>query len=415
VDEAADRPWNRRDAERALARERERYSTMSVNLLDLADDPTCRLLAGAPLRGATREAWAAADAALNSAWAHLGAYQEALDEADTIFRARPRPGSEELRRLQRLLSQASVSQPATGIPPAEREAAGPATAIRTTSLAQLSTAMEAEYKRVAKVVAAVGEVWQAVDARAGQLAADLEHGVDEGWPETTAAAAELLGERLGRIRALAQSDPLSLCPGWPAAGPVDTTQLEDLRRDLEQLRSEAEDLRRLRETGADRLIRLRTRVELVEAAESAAAARRRHALSRVVADLPAPPDAAPGLRRRLAAAEALHRQHAWTALRAALADLETRVPAAETRAHEAGERAAALLEERDRLRGRLTGYQARARRLGIIEEPAVSLLFRQVQARLWTAPCDLKAAAGAIEGFRRSIEDHTDDDTGGSA
>ena len=414
MDEAAGRPWNRRDAERALARERERYSTMSVNLLDLADDPTCRLLAGAPLRGITREAWAAAESALNSAWAHMGAYQEALEEADAIFRGRPRPGSDDLGRLRRLLSQASVSQ-AAEIPPAQREAAGPATATRTTSLAQLSSAMEAEYKQVANVVAAVGEVWQVVDARAGQLAADLEQGVDEVWHGSAAAAAELLGERLGRIRAVAQSDPLSLCPGWPAPGPVDTAQLEDLRRDLEQLRSEAEDLRRLREHGADRLTRLRAQLEEVEAAESDAAARRKHALSRVLADLPAPPDAAPALRRRLGAAEALHRQRSWTAFGTALSDLETSVAAAETSAHEAAERAAALLAERDRLRGRLAGYQARARRLGVIEEPAISTLFRRVQVQLWTAPCDLRAAADAIERFRRSIADHTDDDTGGSS
>jgi hypothetical protein len=413
VDETADRPWNRREAERALTRERERYSTMSVNLLDLADDPTCRLLAGAPLRGVTRKAWAAAETALNSAWAHMGAYQEALDEAATIFRARPRPGSEELRRLQRLLSQDSVSQAVTEIPPAEREAAGPATATGTTSLARLSTAMEAEYKQVANVVGAVGEVWQALDTRAGQLAADLEHGVDEGWHES-AAAARLLGERLGRIRSVAQSDPLSLRPGWPAPGPVDTTQLEDLHRDLERLRSEIEDVRRLREHGADRLTRLRARLELVETAESDAAASRKHALSRVVAQLPAPPGAGPELRRRLAAAEALHRQRSWTALGTALSELETRVAAAETAAREVGERAAALLEERDRLRGRLAGYQASARRLGVIEKPGIRILFQQVRVQLWTAPCDLRAAAAAIDHFRRSIEDHTDDDTGGS-
>ena len=415
MDETADRPWNRRDAGRALTREQDRYSAMSVNLLDLADEPTCRLLAGAPLRGTTREAWAAAETALNSAWAHLGAYQEALGDAETILRGRPRPGSEELRRLQRLLSQASVSQAAGLIPPAEREAAGPATAPRTTSLARLRTAMEAEYKQVAKVVAAVGEVWQAVDERAGQLTADLEHAVDEGWHAGAAATARLLGERLGRIRAVAQSDPLSFRPDWPAPGPVDTTQLEALRRDLDQLRSEVEDVRRLREHGADRLMRLRAQLQLVEAAEAKAAAGRKHALSRVLADLPASPDAASALRRRLAAAEALHRRRYWTALGTALTDLETRVAAAEKDAQEAGERAAALLAERDRLRGRLLGYQARARRLGLIEKPAISMLFQQVQEQLWTAPCDLRAAAGAIERFRRSIEDHTDDEPGGSS
>ena len=44
MDGAAEHPWTRRDAELALTRERERYAVISVNLFDLADDPTCRLL-----------------------------------------------------------------------------------------------------------------------------------------------------------------------------------------------------------------------------------------------------------------------------------------------------------------------------------------------------------------------------------
>lgn len=414
MNDAADRPWSRRDAERTLAREQDKYAAMSVNLLDLANDPTCRLLAGAPLRGSTREAWTAADAALNSAWAHLSVYQEALEEADAIVRARTRPGAEGLRKLQRLLSQQSVAQAVAQIPPAERQAAGPATATRTASLAQLSAAMEAEYKQVASVVAAVGEVWQAVDARAGQLAADLKGVVDEAEHEH-AAAARLLGEQLRRIRAAAQSDPLALRPGWPAAGAVDTSQLDDLCRDLERLRSEAEELRRVREHSGDRLTRLRAQLDQVGAAETKAAVSQKHALSRVVADLPAPPSDASALRRRFAAAEALYQQRLWAALGAALSDLETRVATAATGAREASERAAALLDERDRLRGRLSGYRARAQRLGVVEKPALSTLFQQVQAQLWTAPCNLRAAAEAIERFRRSIEDQTDDGTGGSS
>ena len=412
MDGAAEHPWTRRDAELALTRERERYAVISVNLFDLADDPTCRLLAGASLGGATQEAWATAEAALNSAWAHLGAYQEALADAEAIFRERPRPGSAQLSRLQRLLSQSAIPQVAVEIPPAERAAAGPATATRTTSLAQLSAAMEADYKQVASIVGAVGKVWQAVDAHAGPIAADLALTVEEDWHERADAAGPLR-ERLRAIRASARSDPLALHPGWPAPGPVDTAQFEELRRDLDRLRSEIEELRQLREHSGERLKQLRAQLDLLEAAESGAAARRRHALSRVVADLPAPPRAATVLRRRFAAAEELHRQRSWTALGTELGDLETRVAAAGTVAREAGERASALLAERDRLRGRLSGYQARARRLGVIEEPAISLLFQKIEAQLWTAPCDLRAAAGAVELFRQNIEDHTDDDTGG--
>ena len=412
MDGAAEHPWTRRDAELALTRERERYAVISVNLFDLADDPTCRLLAGASLGGATQEAWATAEAALNSAWAHLGAYQEALTEAEAIFRERPRPGSAQLSRLQRLLSQSAIPQVAVEIPPAERAAAGPATATRTTSLAQLSAAMEADYKQVASIVGAVAKVWQAVDAHAGPIAADLALTVEEDWHERADAAGPLR-ERLRAIRASARSDPLALHPGWPAPGPVDTAQFEELRRDLDRLRSEIEELRQLREHSGERLKQLRAQLDLLEAAESGAAARRRHALSRVVADLPAPPRAATVLRRRFAAAEELHRQRSWTALGTELGDLETRVAAAGTVAREAGERASALLAERDRLRGRLSGYQARARRLGVIEEPAISLLFQKIEAQLWTAPCDLRAAAGAVELFRQNIEDHTDDDTGG--
>ena len=65
--------------------------------------------------------------------------------------------------------------------------------------------------------------------------------------------------------------------------------------------------------------------------------------------------------------------------------------------------AAALLDERDELRGLLDAYQAKAARLGAAEDTGLAMLYQQARDLLWAAPCDLRVAAAAVTHYQQAI------------
>ena len=65
--------------------------------------------------------------------------------------------------------------------------------------------------------------------------------------------------------------------------------------------------------------------------------------------------------------------------------------------------AAALLDRRAELRGLLDAYQAKAARLGAAEDTELGKLYAQAHDLLWTAPCDLAAAAAAVTSYQEAI------------
>ena len=56
----------------------------------------------------------------------------------------------------------------------------------------------------------------------------------------------------------------------------------------------------------------------------------------------------------------------------------------------------------DELRGLLGAYKAKAARLGAAEDPGLAERYDQARDLLWTAPCDLAAAAAAVAGLPAS-------------
>src|SRR5690606_36346842 len=58
---------------------------------------------------------------------------------------------------------------------------------------------------------------------------------------------------------------------------------------------------------------------------------------------------------------------------------------------------AGLLDRRAELRGRLEAYRAKAARLGKDEDERLAALYGAARDVLWTAPCDLRAATGAVK------------------
>lgn len=78
----------------------------------------------------------------------------------------------------------------------------------------------------------------------------------------------------------------------------------------------------------------------------------------------------------------------------------TRVEQALTVAHD---RYAAPLQQRDDLRGLLDGYRAMAASRGLGEEPNASNAYDAARTALYTAPCDLAAAARLVEAYQRVV------------
>jgi len=62
-----------------------------------------------------------------------------------------------------------------------------------------------------------------------------------------------------------------------------------------------------------------------------------------------------------------------------------------------------VLGRREELRGLLGAYQAKAARLGAAEDPGLTERFDRARGLLWTAPCDLAAAADAVTGYQQAV------------
>ena len=65
------------------------------------------------------------------------------------------------------------------------------------------------------------------------------------------------------------------------------------------------------------------------------------------------------------------------------------------------------------LRGLLGAYQAKAARLGAAEDPGLTERYDRARGLLWTAPCDLPAAADAVTSYQQAVlalEDSANDD-----
>src|SRR6266851_2083134 len=77
--------------------------------------------------------------------------------------------------------------------------------------------------------------------------------------------------------------------------------------------------------------------------------------------------------------------------------------AATQRCQDAERAAAALLARRDELRGLLDAYQAKAARLGAAEDQDLTARYDLARDLLWTAPCDLSSAAGAVTRYQEAI------------
>src|SRR5450755_2675523 len=393
-------PITREQAAAAVAAATAERDGIQANLLDLDGSFGNRMLAGAALAGESKRRWEAAADDLAALWEIFTAYAAVVDKAAELLASARRPSGRELAQITTMLNGPSVKL-ARPVPLARRDLTE--TGGSDLTLATAVREMKRAFAGVADVVAAAESVWNETAEGLGEigtkLAAAKEQVGDLGDDEVTSALA-VAGDELARLREVLNSDPLALWQG----GRVDTARLERLREQAAAAAAQAAGLAVLRADTQRRISAAAAAVAAAEAAwEDAEAARDRASVKIAAADLPPPPAEAAGWGMRLAALDKLKAAGRWARLAAELDAIEAEAAAAVQRYRDAERSAAALLGRRDELRGLLGAYQAKAARLGAAEDTELTARYQRARDLLWTAPCDLAAAAAAVTHYQQAI------------
>ena len=93
----------------------------------------------------------------------------------------------------------------------------------------------------------------------------------------------------------------------------------------------------------------------------------------------------------------------WSRLSAELDEIEQELAGTSASYRDTERTVVDLMSRREELRGLLGAYQAKAARLGAAEDPGLIERYDRARGLLWTAPCDLAAAADAVTGYQQAV------------
>jgi len=390
----------REQAAAAVAAATAERDGIQANLLDLDGSFGKRMLAGAALTGESKQRWEAAAAGLAALWETFTAYAAVVDRAAELLAGARRSSDRELAQITTLLTGTSV-EVTRSVPLVRRD-------LTETGRSRLTVAaavreMRRTFASVADVVAAAESVWNETADGLSEIGAELDAAkkqLGDGGDDEVASALAAAGDELGRLRDLLNADPLALWQG----GSVDTARLGRLRKQAAEAAARAAEIGRVRADAQRRISAAAAAVSAAAAAFADAVAARDRAAARIsAAELPPPPAETAGLDVRLGALDKLKAAGRWARLAAELDTIEAEAATADQRYREAQRAAAALLGRRDELRGLLDAYQIKAARLGAAEDSELSKLYDEAHELLWTAPCDLAAAAAAVTRYQQAI------------
>jgi hypothetical protein len=373
--------------------------TIQQNLLDLDGGFGQRLLSGATLTGETKRRWDIATADLTRLWEIFTAYSAAVGRAAEMLPGARRAAGRVLSDITAIFNAPSVRLPGGSSAVAQGNITG--TAEQVVSIDAAVREMSRLFAGVADAVNAAETVWNALADQLQQVTADLGAARERagGIEDDVLAGALAVAEAdLAQLRAVVNGDPLAL---WHH-GQVDTARLDRLRERAAAAVARAADLAALR-AGADQRIAIVTAAVTAarEAWQDAMAAGEQTAAK--VADAQAAPPDVHGLAQRLAGLGDLRAAGRWSRLAGELDELEAQAAAAAGDCRDVERQAAALLDRREELRGLLGAYQAKAARVGGAEDSMLEYHYDRARNLLWTAPCDLAAAADAVTGYQQAV------------
>jgi hypothetical protein len=372
---------------------------IQANLLELDGSFGKRLLAGAALTGQTKRRWDAAAATLATLWQVYSAYSAAVDRAAEAVAGRL--GPRELAAVTALLTGPSVQLASGPAPLAGRDLAdsGREELTLVTAVARMRRA----FASVTEVVAAAEQVWTEMAARLDTIGAELDRVTrltttlnDEAVTGNLAASQT----GLARQRDTLNADPLSL---WQGSA-VDVSPADRLAEWVTSIAARVDELVRLRDEARDRIAEVTAAADRARAARDDAVAAWQQAAVKIAPEaMPPPPGDLADLSGRLAGLDALLAAGRWIRLSSELDLLERELAVAATKFIDTERAVVALMNRRDELRGLLDAYQAKAARLGAVEDTGLAERYDRARDLLWTAPCDLAAAADAVTGYQQAV------------
>jgi hypothetical protein len=374
---------------------------IQANLLDLDASFGKRLLAGGDLTGVSRQRWDGATADLVMIWEIFHAYSTVIDHTSSIAAGLRRSAGPELAELTTLLTGPCVPVTRAPRPLGRRQLTE--TGRSELTLAAAVREMTSAFTPIAAVTAAAESVWDVVSDRLDQVTSVLAPARRQAAELADAGlAAELaaVDTELGRLRGLLNSDPLSL---W-RQDRVDRTALDRLLQQAQAAATQLAELARLRDDADRRIAAAGRAIAVARAREQDARAAFEEARRKIIAtELPSLPPSMPDLAERLARLDAVKTAGRWLRLAADL-DLIEQEAASAARGWQSAERAVqAILDRRSELRGLLDAYRAKAARLGGAERAELAADYARARDLLWTAPCDLAAAADAVRCYQNAV------------
>jgi chromosome segregation ATPase len=387
------------EAKAAMAAAVSDQDSIRENLLDLDRSFGKRLLAGANLAGDSKRRWDTAAGELNALWQLFAGYSAVVDRAAELTGRGRKPGPR-LAEVTELLTGKSVQLADMWPPGARRELTGSGTRLLT--VAESVEEMKRCYTDVAEVVNAAETVWNEAADRLQQAQAELGEATRQadGFEDAELKAAiQGVEQDLGDLRALLNSDPLSL---W-RDGKVEVSRFDLLRQQTAEVVARTRDLSRVRDDADGRISAAAAAVKAAgDAREDAVAAWQQSAAKIALNTPPGLPDIS-GLADRLATLAKLKAAGRWARLSAELHVIEQQAAAVAEQCRESEREAAALLARRDELRGLLDAYRARSAKLGAAENRDLEERHERARKLLWSAPCDLSQAADAVTSFQQAV------------
>ena len=373
-----------------LRRLHETAERISASLVELEVDPTRTLLESSTLSGESAARWAAASAALSELWRRRELLEDLLGRADELQRAKR---SDE---LDALLRTDSVQMAGSEVPLAERSLFGTATTSRRCSPEQLLQSMSTAFDDVKTIVADIDAAWSRLTPSLASARALLRESRElaEELGEPDRRDLEEAAQTVASLSLLIATDPLSA-----AAAKVDrlADELRAIHRDLA-------DGAALKHGFADRIRSARELAERLRSAIGDAHSARGELMVKIALSAPPPePKHYDALIAELTDITETGRLGAWRPARDALDDWTARTQDALERTHHTVASLRAPIHARNQFRALLDAYQAKAKGLGLVEDPELAAGFVRAQAALYTAPTDLAIAARLVRGYQQAV------------
>lgn len=382
------------EIDRTIHRLRDAAEQISANLLELEQDPNRELLQATDLQGQSAARWAQASASLTQLWQSYSFLTGLLDRVAGLRGTRTRPPEGQLAELGALLQGPSIELSNQQVPLQERDLLG-SPQVRCTP-DELLARMSVEFDQSKTVIAAIGEAWDALIPRVRAARASLDGCVElaRALGDAEPSELDLARRRLAELAAALAKDPLSV-----SAKDVEAleTSLQAIRRDLEGVGEVRRDISQLLVDAHEVLEELRRAVREGEAAHEEV----RIKITSLAVRKPLVLDSA--LEQQLEDVAELSDRGAWREARAALEQWRARAGSLLDQARRIAAENRVPLQTRSQLRGLLDAYQAKVKRLRLIEDPELSAIFEEAHEALYTAPTDLVRAGELIGHYQQAL------------